>query len=198
MQTGRRYAIVRGMIMTDKNERMETGAGNGAPSARKTLLCRLWQSELVRYLIIGGLTTLVSLVTFWLFGRLAGLGSRYPQSAGYVFWLSACNVLSWICAVAFAYVTNKLFVFRTRGLTVKEFWREIALFVGDRVASLLIEEAGLVLLTRLFVVLYGSSVSGFGGLINGNREMIAKLIMQVGVIIVNYIFSKLVIFRKKP
>ncbi|MBQ1418219.1 MAG: hypothetical protein IIY95_02275, partial [Firmicutes bacterium] len=52
---------------------------------------------LVVGLIIGGLTTLVSLVTFWLFGRMVGLGGRDPQSAGYVFWLSACNVLSWIC-----------------------------------------------------------------------------------------------------
>ena len=191
--------------MKDRNGRTEekarpegAGAAGGGMRTGGGLPGRLWRSELVRYLIIGGLTTLVSLVTFWLFGRLAGLGGRDPQSAGYVFWLSACNVLSWICAVAFAYVTNKLFVFRTRGLTPRETWREIALFVGARVASLLIEEVGLVLLTRLFVVLYGSAVSGLGGLINEHREMIAKLIMQVVVIIVNYIFSKLVIFRKKP
>ena len=163
---------------------------------KERFLLKLWRSELVRYVIIGGLTTVVSMVSFWLFNRLLGLEALDNTSASYMALLGLSNVLSWIIAVTFAYFTNKLFVFQTKGIRGKDLFREIGLFFGARVASLLIEEAGLILLAKLFIALYGNALTGIGGLINTYREMIAKLIMQIVVIVVNYIFSKLVIFKK--
>jgi len=126
------------------------------------------QNELVLYFIFGALTTVVS------------LGSYAICNSVFEFHYLISNVISWVLAVAFAYVTNKVFVFQSRGLGFDQLRREISLFVAARVASLGIEEVG------LFVLI---------GLMDWNKNL-SKLLMQVIVVIVNYVFSKLVIFRK--
>lgn len=135
----------------------------------KQLILKLWYSEAIRYLVIGGLTTVISIVSYWLFLQL---GVHY----------TVANVLSWIIAVLFAYLANKLFVFQTRGVRGMALLLEILLFFGARVFSLLVEEGGLALFIETLHM----------------NELVAKLIMQVVVIVLNYIFSKLVIFKKKP
>lgn len=135
----------------------------------KQLILKLWYSEAIRYLFIGGMTTVISIITYAAF---LYVGVHYTLA----------NILSWIVAVLFAYLANKLFVFQTKGVRGKALLREIALFFGARVFSLLVEEAGLFLFIETMHI----------------DEMIAKLIMQVVVIVLNYVFSKLVIFKKKP
>ena len=126
------------------------------------------QSELISYAIFGVATTVVSRVVYGV-----------CTSAFEMHYLIS-NIISWVIAVAFAYITNKMFVFKTRGMGFAQLKREISLFVSARLASLGIEELGLFILIGLI---------GWG-------EILAKLVMQVVVIVLNYIFSKLVIFKK--
>lgn len=139
--------------------------------------------ELITYVIFGVLTTVVSLVSFKIFDSILG-ENLYLIS----------NVISWIFAVSFAYVTNKLWVFESKSWKSNVIIKEIIGFVSARLFSLGVEELGLWLLIDIFSI--GKiSVDLFSFNINGN--MIAKLIMQVVVIVLNYVFSKLVIFKKK-
>lgn len=140
--------------------------------------------ELIKYLIFGVLTTVVSLVSFKIFDAL--LGQR-------LYLIS--NIISWILAVAFAFVTNKLWVFRSKNTEKKVIFRELFSFVIARILSLLIEEGGLWLLIDVLKLSEMQSFKIFSVTINGN--LTAKVIMQVVVVILNYIFSKFIIFKKR-
>ncbi len=91
------------------------------------------------------------------------------------------NALSWIVAVLFAFVTNKRFVFNSRSWKAAVVWKEFAGFLSARLFSLLVDMG----LMYLFVSAMGM------------REMIAKFIVQIVIVIINYVFSKLFIFRKQ-
>lgn len=135
------------------------------------------------YIIFGGLTTLVNFVCFWAFNSLLGR-DRYLIS----------NIIAWLFAVAFAYVTNKLWVFESKKFDFRTSVREISEFIAARLFSLAVEEGGL----WLFVDKLGFgefSITVFKAEITG--ELIAKLILAVIVVILNYIFSKFIIFAKK-
>ena len=124
--------------------------------------------ELVLYVVFGALTTVVSFVSYYACNTM--LGIHYLAS----------NIVSWILAVLFAYITNKLFVFESKGLSKKELAREFFAFIAARLVSLGMEELGLWLMI---------------GTLHWN-ENLAKMIMQVVVVIANYVFSKLLIFKK--
>jgi len=139
--------------------------------------------EVVKYIIFGLLTTAVNFIVY--FTVTAVFGDHTYLAA---------NVAAWVVAVAFAYVTNKLFVFDSKSWKKEVIARELGAFVSARVFSLLVEEAGLYLMIDLMkfeawsVDIVVMSLSG---------GTIAKLLMQFVVIVMNYVFSKLVIFRKK-
>ena len=140
--------------------------------------------ELIKYIIFGGLTTVVSLVSFKLFDFLLG-EKLYLVS----------NIISWVLAVTFAFVTNKLWVFNSKSWQAKIVLKEAASFAGARLFSLGVEELGLWLLISVLGMGQMQAWVLFGFTINGN--LIAKVIMQVVVVILNYVFSKFVIFKKK-
>lgn len=129
--------------------------------------------EIINYLIVGALTTLITLVTYFLFTNtfLSGKSDLDIQIA---------NVLSWICAVIFAYFTNRKYVFKSK-VKGKNQIKEITNFFGSRVASLLIDMS-------LMFILYS---------IMHINDAICKLITQVVVIVMNYFLAKLIVFRKK-
>lgn len=127
--------------------------------------------EQISYLIVGGLTTVVSLLTYYLCTKLF-LNPEIPLQ------LQTANVISWICAVAFAYVTNRKFVFRSREENKVQ---EAGKFVMSRVTTLLMEMA----------------VMWLGVTVLGINDRIVKLAAQVIVIIANYVLSKLLVFRKR-
>lgn len=131
--------------------------------------------EIVLYIVFGALTTLVNYLVFYPLVNLPGMKDSVS------WWTLVVNVIAWVAAVAFAYVTNKFFVFESKDKSKKTVFREIVSFVGARVASLLIEEA----ILALFVTV-----------LHFNENLI-KLIASVGTVIINYFFSKFVIFRKK-
>lgn len=139
--------------------------------------------ELIVYVIFGGLTTVVNLVVFTLSGFALG-DERYLVS----------NVIAWLAAVIFAYITNKLWVFESKSWSVRVLVKEIPSFFAARVFSFLLEEFGLYVFVDL-LSFKDISLKIFTLEIGG--ELIAKAILAVVVVILNYIFSKLVIFKKK-
>lgn len=139
--------------------------------------------ELITYVVFGGLTTVVNLVVFEVSGLILG-DEKYLIS----------NVIAWVAAVIFAYVTNKIWVFESKSWAPKVILKEIPSFFAARVFSFVVEEAGLF----VFVDLLGFSEYSIKILsfeIGG--ELIAKVILAVVVVILNYVFSKLFIFKKK-
>ncbi len=131
--------------------------------------------EPINYLIFGGLTTLVSLGAYALFVEACGLG------------ILAGKALSWVCAVTFAFITNKLWVFFSAGKDAKTILREALGFFASRAATGVVEFAGLPLLMRLGLDQPLFGVEGFA----------ANIVVTVVVIILNYILSKFLVFRKK-
>ena len=89
------------------------------------------------------------------------------------------SIISWTVAVLFAFITNKLFVFDSKRL--KNIFRELVLFVLSRLSTLVINLAGMHVLISLLKL----------------NEFISKAILSILVVILNYIFSKLFIFKTK-
>ena len=131
--------------------------------------------EIINYLIVGVLTTVVSLVVKWglLFTILDPKNSVQLQVA---------VVISWIAAVVFAYITNRIFVFKIKS---KKILKEITSFFGARLLTL-----GLEMLIMWFFVTFLKLNSDLW-------VLIWTMVAQILVIIFNYIFSKLFVFKKK-
>lgn len=127
--------------------------------------------EIINYLIFGVLTTVVSLATYY------GLTLTIldPEKAVE---LQIANIISWIAAVTFAYFTNRKWVFENKE---KANIKEASKFYLSRVSTLLIDMA----LMFIFVTKLGVN------------DKIMKLVVQVVVTILNYVFSKFIVFREK-
>lgn len=142
----------------------------------KKLIKKVWNlykkyDEIINYLIVGGLTTIVSLGTYY-FCVYTFLN---PNNA---FQLQIANIISWISCVTFAYFTNRIFVFKSKRT---DKLKEAISFYGSRIATLLLE------MGIMFV---------FVTILHFNDKII-KLVAQVVITILNYVLSKLLIFRKK-
>lgn len=133
--------------------------------------------EMFYYILFGVLTTVVNLVVF----RLCEdwLGKKYTLIT---------NVIAWVVAVAFAFVTNKFIVFKSKSTKSVTLLKEITAFVTARLFSLGIEELGLFIAQYIFHA-DKKVILSFSG------TMVAKFILQIIVVILNYIFSKLYIFK---
>ena len=149
----------------------------------KKLIHALLNKETITYVLFGVLTTLVNLVVFKAFDVVFG-GKLYLLT----------NSIAWVAAVVFAYITNKLFVFESKSWNFDVLKKEIPSFVGARVASYFIEQAGL----WFFVELLHFDEKTFDFIvITLSGKMVAKLILGVLVVIINYVLSKFIIFAKK-
>lgn len=125
--------------------------------------------EVVMYLIFGVLTTIVSLVSYY----LLTITIFNPDNA---ILLQVANILSWIISVLFAYITNRKFVFESKNNNIL---KEVSSFFGSRLITLLLD---------MLIMFVGVT------LLKGNDKFI-KVISQVIVIVSNYIFSKLFVFK---
>lgn len=134
-------------------------------------LCEsLWNNtELVTYLFAGVATTVVNYVVYCLV--------RFGMGVS----LELSNICAWVVAVAFGYAVNKAFVFHTHCDGALELLCEVGSFFAMRLVSLGAE----ILLLKLFVQVLGLN------------EPVMKLVTNIVVIILNYVFSKLFIFKKK-
>jgi len=133
----------------------------------KALIAKNW--EILSYLIFGVLTTVVNYLVYLPVYNLLGLSAALS------------NALAWVVAVAFAYLTNKPFVFKSHDWSAKTVIPELTKFVGCRVASGAAET--LILLITADLLHW-----------DGN---LWKLLTSVLVVVLNYIGSKLVVFKKK-
>lgn len=125
--------------------------------------------EILKYLFIGGCTTVVSLVSYFVFANVTEMHYQ------------AANVLSWALAVTFAYVTNKTFVFQSKYDGVKNTLLEMGSFVSFRIASLAVEIISMYFFVQICKI----------------DDNIVKLMNQVIVTVLNYLFSKFFIFQDK-
>ncbi|MBR5452385.1 MAG: GtrA family protein [Clostridia bacterium] len=129
----------------------------------------LSDGEAIRYIIIGICTTLVNYLCFAILADLIKLD------------VTVSNVTSVIISILFAYVTNKLFVFRSHCENLKQLIFEFVKFVGARGITMVVEIGGLYLLHNLLFM----------------DKHIAKISVQVIVIVGNYFISKLIVFKGK-
>lgn len=128
--------------------------------------------EIIKYLFFGVLTTVVNFTIYFLlahiFGSENGLGAIF-------------NLIAIAISIVFAYVTNRKFVFKSKATGGKAIMKEMFSFFSCRVASSIVDE---------LIYIIGCNVLGIS-------DLIVKLFSQVVIIILNYIFSKLIVFRKK-
>ena len=91
--------------------------------------------EIINYLVFGVLTTLVDILVYTPLTEI--LGADY-KIAGFIPWYIVTSVIAWAAAVLFAYVTNKKWVFEEKDWSAKAIGRELPVFAGGRVVTLLI------------------------------------------------------------
>lgn len=133
----------------------------------RTMVEAYW--DVLSYLFFGGLTTVVNYIVYLPCYNWLHLSA------------SVSNVIAWVFAVAFAYLTNKPFVFKSYDWSIKTVIPELTKFVGCRVGSGVLETAIIFVTVDLLQL-------------NGN---IIKLLVSVLVVILNYFGSKLLVFRRK-
>lgn len=125
--------------------------------------------EQILYLFFGGCTTVVNIVVFALCSDILHME------------LLVSNFMAWVLAVFFAYITNKIWVFESKTETLNELVKEIGSFVFARVVTLLID---------MLIMYVGVEILFI-------NKMIIKVLTNIVVIVANYVFSKLFIFKKK-
>ncbi|MDE6781945.1 MAG: GtrA family protein [Ruminococcus sp.] len=125
------------------------------------------------YLLFGGLTTVISIVSKLMFFAIVPGEPNWETDAGVA--------ISWILAVTFAFFTNKKYVFKSETKTKEEFWKAFFAFYGGRVATLIMEWA-------IFAI--------FCKKMHLNKTVITFL-SQVIIFVANYVISKVFVFRKK-
>ena len=134
----------------------------------------LWKKyeEIISYLIVGGLTTLVSWSAMFLVSWLAFGNPIHPTALQNII----LSVVNWTAGVIFAYFTNRRFVFKSHEPMVKE----IPKFVLSRISTLILELVMRQVMGRMGINVY-----------------VTTIVVAVLVVIANYIFSKLLVFNKK-
>lgn len=125
--------------------------------------------EIINYLFFGGCTSIVNFVSYYIPARILGINEIVS------------NIIAWVVSVLFAYITNKIFVFASKNGSFKETMKEFFSFVFARLFTGALCDVGI-----------------FALMINvlGINDIISKITTQVLVVVLNYIFSKLVIFKK--
>ena len=126
--------------------------------------------EVINYLIFGVLATIVNFVSYYISARIFNIDE--VVSSG----------ISWFLSVLFAYITNRIFVFESRKSGVKEIIKEMVSFFLARVLSGILCDVGtFALMVKVLHI----------------NDFFAKVVTQVMVVVVNYVFSKVFIFRKE-
>lgn len=127
--------------------------------------------EIINYLVVGVLTTLVSLGTYYIL-----VYTVFDPNVALE--LQITNIISWIVSVTFAYFTNRKYVFKTnKNMSFKE----VVKFYLSRVSTLILDMLMMYVLVSLLKF----------------NDKIIKLIVQIIVIVLNYVLSKFIVFKKK-
>ena len=125
--------------------------------------------EIINYLIFGVLTTVVSFVVYFIFAKVFKIDEVIS------------NVISWFFSVLFAFITNKLYVFESKETGKKTLLKEIISFYLARLFTGVVCDLGVfALMVKMFKI----------------NDVLSKLVTQVIVIILNYVLSKLFVFKQ--
>lgn len=124
-------------------------------------------TEVIRYIIVGGCTTLVNLIVFTVMCKFLNID------------VTLSNFVSVVTSIIFAYITNKIFVFQSKCETIQQLISEASKFIGARLLTMVIEVGGVFLLVNII----------------GQDELTGKLETQVIVLISNYVISKFLVFK---
>ena len=147
-------------------------------------LKKLLNRETILYIVFGVATTVVNYIVFHLLYN--------------VFWHQenslTANAAAFVAAVIFAFVVNKLFVFESKSWSLEVLKREIPSFLAGRIGSFGIEEAGLFLCEK--VLKLGGVIAFTLGTVALDWITIVKVALSFVVVILNYVFCKLFVFRK--
>lgn len=144
-------------------------------SAIGKIIDKFFTKEIISYLFFGVMTTVVNWIVYTALVKYLSVG------------ITISNACAWIAAVIFAFLTNKVFVFESKSFKFKLLVKEFISFVAARGLTGIIEIFGTPLLVKI----------GLNQTILGVEGAVAKIIVSVVVIILNYIFSKLLIFKRK-
>jgi putative flippase GtrA len=137
--------------------------------------------EILMYLFFGGCTTIVGIIFYAIPIMLINLPDVTLFGIKINTAVQVSNVISWICAVTFAYVTNRTWVFEDKAHGAKDTARECFAFFAGRLVTLIIE--------NILLNIAAASL--------GMDEIIAKIAVSVITVILNYIISKLFVFKEK-
>lgn len=122
--------------------------------------------EVSAYLIFGVLTTLVNIISFYIFNNLFNID-----------YLIA-NIISWFLSIIFAYITNKNYVFKNHK---EDNFKTFILFISSRLTTLLLDMLFMILLIEKIQI----------------SEINSKIIVQILVVVINYLLSKLIVFKDR-
>ncbi|WP_394698203.1 GtrA family protein [uncultured Ilyobacter sp.] len=131
-----------------------------------SIAVRRMSRELILYIFFGVLTTVVNFITYFLILKI---------SKNYVF----ATTIAFIIAIIFAYITNKKYVFEKKTSSLKNLLKEFIKFLTSRAFTYFVDVLGMI-----FLIKYLSQ-----------GEISSKIIVNITVIILNYLFSKLYIFK---
>ena len=137
----------------------------------------------INYMLWGSLSTVVSWISFGLFSIFFDNFIKNPITSATV-----SNILSWFCVVIFAFIINKLWVFKSKSFNKKVLFPEFIKFFFSRLTTGIIEIVALPFLMKLGV---NQSLFGIEG-------MVSKIIVTLFVITINYILARLFVFKKIP
>lgn len=125
--------------------------------------------EAAAYLIVGAVTTVINMAAYYICYNMAGISNLFS------------NGIAWVLAVIFAYFANDRLVFtETKGGGFRAELKKMKRFLGARIFSLFVDEAGMYLLVDILFV----------------NNMFSKVAMNVIIVLLNYILSKFFIFKK--
>ena len=157
----------------------------------KKLISKIINRETVMYIVFGVATTLVNLIVYGIFDSVLGNGKEVVADSGTfegaidtVLQKGTAGLIAWLAAVLFAYVTNRNFVFNERAHGGRGILMEFGRFMGARVLTGIIE---IFMVPLLVIIGLNAKILGID---------VAKFVVSVIVIVLNYVFSKLLVFKE--
>lgn len=125
--------------------------------------------DIVLYLFFGVCTTLVNVIAYWICAHPLDINTM------------TSTIIAWVLAVLFAYITNRNWVFQSEAHTSKDILKEIISFFGCRFATGIVDWVCMFIFVQLFCL----------------NDIFVKVATNVLVVVLNYVASKIIIFRKK-
>ena len=132
----------------------------------KKIINKLYNNNIIRSVFFGAITTHVNLITYLILRNFINI--------------NIANFISIVLAICFAYFVNSKFVFKSTAKTIEERAKEFFKFIAARISTMIIELLGVFIFADILAF----------------NDMITKIAVQFVVLILNYILSKLIIFKK--